>query len=131
VGSKLCFDRGEAFFQLFQALMYTTQELILGAANDYNIGSPTLLRSGASSSICSASSPPSSAEISTLTSLGIWNWLWFHWFLPKNGCSVIGPSLGVPFIPFFFRICVSRNGNGSPYDFVVVALRAITPSQNF
>jgi hypothetical protein len=44
MGSGLCFDAGEVFFQLFQALMCTTQELILGAADDYSIGSPTLLR---------------------------------------------------------------------------------------
>jgi hypothetical protein len=28
------------------------------------------------------------------------------------------PSSEVSFMPFFFRMCVSRNGNGSLHDFV-------------
>jgi hypothetical protein len=36
--------------------------------------------------------------------LGMWDKLWCHWMGPKYGLSVIGPSSGVPLIPFFLRM---------------------------
>jgi hypothetical protein len=36
--------------------------------------------------------------------LGMWDKLWFHWMRPKYGLLVIGPSAGVPLIPFFLKM---------------------------
>jgi hypothetical protein len=110
---KLLFHIGKTMFHSFQALICTTQEVIFSLAYDYRSSSPTLLRCGCILFHMFWSSTLSSVGICALRPLGICDWLWFHWFLPKKGWFVTGPSLGVPLMPFFFMIYVSRNENGN------------------